>query len=97
LILTATFGTLAPQSYLAVEGGPFRSKEHATLIPENVSADAFSPDPITLAPGGRPSSIESISMPDIDRTDKLPAGIEHQDPAGSITITPFSVTRVVWE
>ena len=86
-----------PQSYLAVEGGLFRSKGRATLILENGSADVFSLDPATLMPERRLSTIEFISMPDLDRTDKLPAGIEHQDPAGSALITPFSVTRVVWE
>jgi len=88
---------VAPQSYLAVEGGLFQSKGHATLILENVSADVFSLDPTTLVPNKRPSTIEFMSMPNLVKTDKLPARIEHQDFAGSITITPFSVTRVVWE
>jgi hypothetical protein len=88
---------VVPQSYLADEGGLFRAKNRVTLILENVSADVFSLNPMTLVPGRRPTSVEFISMPDLDRTDKLPAGIEHQDPAGSTLITPFSVTRVVWE
>jgi hypothetical protein len=67
------------------------------LILENVSADVFSLDPATLAPNKRPSTIEFMSMPNLVKTDKLPARIERQDFAGSITITPFSVTRVVWE
>ncbi|MGD0662604.1 MAG: hypothetical protein ABSD38_31500 [Syntrophorhabdales bacterium] len=88
---------VVPQSYLAVEGGLFRAKDRVTLILENVSADLFSLNPITLVPGRRPTSVEFISMPDLERTDKLPARIEHQDPAESTLITPFSVTRIVWE
>ena len=86
-----------PQSYLAIEGGVFQSKERATLILENVSADLFSLDPATSVPNKRPSTIEFMSMPDLVKGDKLSARIEHQDYAGSITITPFSVTRVIWE
>ena len=59
------------QSHLAIEGGLFRSNGHVTLILENVSADAFSLDPITLVSGRRPSSIEFISIPELDGTDKL--------------------------
>jgi hypothetical protein len=85
------------QSYLAVEGGFFQLKDCATLILENVSADVFSLNPTTLVPNKLPSTIEFMSMPNLVKPDKLPANIEHQDFAGSVTITPFSVTRVVWE
>ena len=88
---------VVPQSYLAVEGGLFQSKDHTTLILENVSADIFSLDPATLVANRRPSAIEFMSIPDLVKTDKLPARIERQDFAGSIMITPFSVTRVVWK
>jgi len=88
---------VVPQSYLAVEGGLFRSKDHTTLILENVSADVFSLDPATLVPDKRLSTTEFMSMPDLVKTDKLAARIEHQGFAGSITINPFSVSRVVWE
>jgi len=50
-----------------------------------------------LVPNKRPSSIEFMSMTDLVKADKLPARIERQDSAGNITITPFSVTRIVWE
>jgi hypothetical protein len=88
---------VVPQSYFAVEGGLFQSKDRVTLILENVSADVFSLDPATLVPNKRPATIEFMSMPNLVKTDKLPARIEHQAFVGSITITPFSVTRVVWE
>lgn len=85
------------QSYLAIEGGLFQSQDRATLILENVSANAFSLYPAILVPNKQPSTIEFMSMSNLIRTDKVPARIEHQVFAGSITITPFSVTRVVWE
>ena len=88
---------VVPQSYLAVEGGVFQAKDRATLILENVSADVFSLDPATLISNKRPSTIEFISMPNLVKMDKLPARVEHQGFAGTITIPPFSVTRVVWE
>jgi len=88
---------VVPQSYLAVDGGIFRSEGSTTLILENVSGDVFTLDPATLVPGKRPSTIEFMSMPDLVGTDKLPGRIEHQDFKGNIMITPFSVTRVVWE
>jgi len=88
---------VVPQSYLAVEGGLFQTKDRVTLILENVSADVFSLDPATLVPNQRPSTIEFMSMPDLVKRDKLPARVEHEDFSGSITITPFSVTRVVWK
>ncbi|HAM50419.1 MAG TPA: hypothetical protein DCP92_06880 [Nitrospiraceae bacterium] len=88
---------VVPQSYFAVEGGLFQSKDRTTLILENVSTDVFLLDPTTLIPNKRPSTIEFMSMPDLVRTDKLSARIEHQNFTGRITITPFSVTRVVWE
>jgi hypothetical protein len=85
------------QSYLAVEGGLFQLRNRTILILENVSADDFSVDPSTLVPKKRPSSIEFMSMPDLVKTEKVPAKIERQDFAGSIRISPFSVTRVLWE
>jgi len=90
-------GGVERRSYLAVEGGLFQSKAGITLILENASDDLFSFDSTTLVPNKRPLSIEFMSMTDLVKADKLPARIERQDSAGNITITPFSVTRIVWE
>jgi hypothetical protein len=90
-------GGAMPQQYLAIEGGLFQSKGRTLLILENASADVFSLDPATLVAHKRPSTVEFLSMPDLVKMDNVPARIECQDPAGSIRVTPFSVTRVVWE
>jgi len=90
-------GGARDESYLPVEGGLFQSRERATLILENASADQFSLDPATLRPGRRPSSVEFMSMPDLADTAKLPARIESRNAGGTITVAPFSVTRIVWD
>ena len=90
-------GGAKDESYLAVEGGLFQSEERATLILENASGESFSFDSATLKPARRPSSVEFMSMPDLSDTARLPARIQSQNSAGTITVAPFSVTRIVWE
>ena len=89
-------GGAQAESYLAVEGGLFRSGGRTTLILENVSADSFSFDPATLMPHSQPSKVEFISMPDISETAKLPAKINTGSNSGVVTVAPFSVTRLLW-
>ncbi len=92
-----TGGGSRNESYFPVEGGLFQTGTRATLILENVSADAFSFDPAALMPNRRPSKAELISTPSLFDTAVLPAKISSADVAGVIAIPPFSVARVVWE
>jgi hypothetical protein len=89
-------GGAQPESYFPVEGGLFQSGTHATLILQNASSDTFSFDPAASMPNRQPSKVEFISMPDVSETAKLPARIEAASAKGTITIAPFSMTRVSW-
>jgi len=84
------------ESYFPVETGLFESPGRTTVLIENVSSASFSFDPATLVKGHHPSQVETLAMPDLLNLDRTAAKIETQDPAGSILIPPFSLTRVVW-
>ena len=90
-------GGARAESYAPVEGGLFQSGGRTTLILENASGDTFSCDPATLMPNRQPSKVEFISMPDVSETAKLPARIQAASARGSVTVVPFSITRIVWE
>ncbi len=90
-------GGARDESYLAGEGGLFQSGERATLILENASGESFSLDPATLRPARRPSRVEFMSISDLSETVRLPARIQSQNAGGTITVAPFSVTRIVWD
>jgi len=85
------------ESYLPIEAGLFESKERVTLLVENASPGASSFAPSTLIEDRRPSIIETLVVSSLCNLDKAPAKIESQDPAGAISIPPFSLTRIVWE
>jgi hypothetical protein len=89
-------GGARAESYFAVEGGLFRSGARTTLILENASGDTFSFDPTVSMPNSQPSQVEFISLPDVSETAKLPGRIQAGSARGTVTIAPFSVTRIIW-
>ena len=84
------------ESYGAIEAALFRGQNCATMICQNAAANTYvwrlSPD-LRLP---TPASVERLAMPILtDPTIKV-AHVENLVPSTEILISPYSVTRVVW-
>jgi hypothetical protein len=90
-------GGVKNESYLPVEGGLFESAGRTTLLMENVSAASFSLAPSTVVKEHHPVRVETLATADLLQPDRLAATINLQDPAGPVTIPPFSLTRIIWD
>jgi hypothetical protein len=83
-------------SYRVIEGAVFVSAGQTTLILQNSGATSHIFDP---RDGGRlpaPKSIDIISAPNLDDTERRAVQVSQVPAAGPFTVPGYSVTRVVW-
>jgi hypothetical protein len=89
-------GGARQETYGAVEAVLFRGRRNATMILQNVSADA------RIYRIGRnlklpaPSSVERLVLPNLDDSRRRAGQVESGKPSLSIPVPPYSVTRIVW-
>ena len=90
-------GGVRKESYAAVEAALFRGPGHATLILQNVSAEARDWQAGRDLKLGKPSRVEQLGMPDLADPKIHAAQVENLPLSTDIPVPPYSVTRVVWK